>query len=122
MRQISGKMPGDFVFFITFFENVLCLFRSWFVPVLFWWGICCNICIAGMLFIALQQSCCNATMPCRQVIAYQLTPIPLFGGFLPVFGHLLGHFCRILAVNMIVYRNSGTNGEQTRGAGGSHAR
>jgi len=39
MRHISGKMPGDFVLFITFFDGVSCLFRSCFVRVLFWWGM-----------------------------------------------------------------------------------
>jgi len=62
------------------------------------------MCIAGMLFIALQQSCCNATMPCRQVIRYQLPLFALFGGFLPVFRHLIGYFISFWSKYMIVYR------------------
>jgi len=61
MRHISGKKPGYFVFFITFFVGVsgLCcacfghgLFRFCFVGV---W--CCKTCIAGMLFMLIFISC-----------------------------------------------------------------
>jgi len=55
------------------------------------------MCIAVTVFVCLTKLGTSNIMSCRQWIAYQLTPILLFGGFLPVLRHLIGYFCWILA-------------------------